>query len=77
MIGVLGGLIDHVGVALSMGFLAGIFSTLYSIFILPWSNRHRILDSNGLTSLYLITSILASIVVGPAIVAAYRTNFVE
>lgn len=75
MIGVLGGLIDHIGVAISMGFLAGMLSTLWAVFILPWSNRRRILDSNGLTSLYFISSFLASIIVAPAIVAAYRTNF--
>ena len=74
MIGVLGGLINHMAVALGVGFAGGIITTIWSLFVQPWSNRHRILDSGALTSLFLTSSFFGSIVVAPSIVAAYITT---
>ncbi len=66
--------LHNIGLTIMIGAIGGFFSGLYMRLIHPRVNRTNILDAMGLFGPFLITSLLGSLVVTPAIIIWYSNQ---
>lgn len=71
VIGSLAGIINNIATAIATGLFIGFVNSLWYRIGYRWMNKNKIIDSNGYSGIYLMSSSIAGLIISPFIIILY------